>query len=76
MAKIKINGEKPFQILAHSFSVSPSASGYTLQYSANGKDYTDWSENTPANENLVVNGIAKFMYFRLKNNTSEVDIQY
>lgn len=76
MAQFKINGENAFQILAHSFGVSPSESGYTLQYSANGIDYTDWEEATPANENLIVNGIAKGMYFKLSGNSSEVEIQY
>lgn len=76
MSNLKINGEKPFQILSHSFSVSPSESGYTLQYSANGIDYTDWSSSTPANDTLIVNGVAKGMFFKLKDNTSEVDIQF
>ena len=76
MAQIKINGEEQFQVLAHSFSVSHSTSGYTLQYSEDGKDFTDWKEATPANETLVVNGIAKGMYFKLKGNTDELDIQY
>lgn len=76
MGKKIISGEAPFQVLAHSFAVSPSASGYTLQYSANGEDYTDWSEATPANDTLVVNGVAKNMFFKLKGNTSEVEITY
>lgn len=76
MARIKVNGENPFQVLAHSFSVSPSNESYTLQYSANGKEYTDWEETTPANETLVVNGVAKLMYFKLKGNNSDVDINY
>lgn len=76
MARIRVNGENAFQVLAHSFSVSPSAQGYTLQYSANGVDYTDWEENTPANETLIVNGVGKFMFFKLKGNQSSVDVQY
>jgi hypothetical protein len=76
MINAHITGEKPFQVLAHSFSVSPSAQGYTLQYSADGINYTDYEEATPANETLIVNGIAKGMYFRLKGNSSEVVINY
>lgn len=75
MTKI-ITGEQPFQILAHSFSVSPSSEGYTLNYSANGTEYTAWSEATPANDTLVVNGIAKSMWFKLSGNNSEVSITY
>lgn len=75
MTKI-ITGEQPFQILAHSFSVSPSSEGYTLNFSANGTDYSAWSEATPANDTLVVNGIAKSMWFKLSGNNSEVSITY
>ena len=76
MSRIKITGEQPFQILATSFAISPSAEGYTLNYSANGVEYTAWEEATPANEVLVVNGVAKLMYFKLVGNASELDINY
>ena len=76
MARIKITGEQPFQVLATSFAVSPSAEGYTLNYSANGVEYTAWEEATSANEVLVVNGVAKLMYFKLVGNASDVDINY
>lgn len=76
MSKLRIQGENAFQILSHSFAVSPSTNGYTLQYSANGEEFTDWEEATPANETLVVNGLAKFMFFKLKGNSGYVDIQY
>lgn len=76
MAQKIISGEAPFQVLAHSFAVSPSAQDYVLQYSADGTSYTDWDETTPAGENLVVNGVAKLMYFKLKGNASEVSITY
>lgn len=76
MSRLKITGEAPFQVLAHSFAISPSTEGYTLNYSANGVQYTPWEEATPANENLVVNGVAKMMYFKLVGNASDVDITY
>ena len=76
MARIKITGEQPFQVLATSFAVSPSAEGYTSNYSANGVEYTAWEEATPANEVLVVNGVAKLMYFKLVGNASDLDINY
>lgn len=70
-----VNGETPFQVSgAHSFSVSPSESGYTLQYSADGSSYTAYTASTPANEVLIVNGIANNMYFRLKDNTGLVTV--
>lgn len=76
MTQKTITGAVPFQVLAHSFAVSPSSSGYTLNYSADGKTYTAYSQATPANENLIVNGIAKGMYFKLAGNSAEVTITY
>ena len=76
MSRIKVKGEQPFQILAHSFAVTPSSEGYTLNYSANGEEYTAWEEVTPANETLVVNGVAKLMYFKLVGNQSDVEINF
>lgn len=73
----EVIGEAPFQILnSHSFAVSNSESGFTLMYSADGFDYTAWSEATPANETLVVNSIANGMFFYLSGNTSTVKVVY
>lgn len=74
--RIKVNGEDAFQVLAHSFGVSPSSEGYTLQYSADGITYTDWEEATPANENLFVINVPKYTFFKLDGNSSDVIIVY
>lgn len=74
MKKI-IEGEQPFQVAAHSFSVY-SDDAYTLNYSANGENYTPWGEETPAGEVLIVNGVAKGMYFYLEGNTSTATITF
>lgn len=75
--RLKITGEQPFQIPgAHSMGVSPSREGYTLQYSADGIDYTDWEEATPADENLFVINFPKFAFFKLKGNNGEVTVIY
>lgn len=76
MAKLKITGETPFSVLSHSFGVSQSNEGYTLNYSANGIDWTAWSANTPAHEDLFVSGIPFGGFFRLVGNQSEVEIIY
>lgn len=76
MITFKIQGETHFQVNAHSFSVSPSTEGYTLNYSANGEDYTAYTASTPSNETLVVSGFAKGMYFYLDGNNSTVDVAY
>lgn len=64
-----INAEQPFQVLAHSFSVG-FTNGYTLQYSADGVNYTAYTAATPANEVLIVNGVGKDMWFKLSGNTN------
>ena len=76
MTQKTISGETPFQVLAHSWAASPSAEGYTLNYSADGINYTAYTEETPANEVLIVNGVAKNMWFKLAGNNSEVTITY
>ena len=74
--KLKINGENPFQVIAHSCIISPSQQQYTLQFSADGETYTDWDEPTPSGENCVVCNFPKFIFFRLKGNNSDVLISY
>lgn len=76
MNKKTIKGGEQFQILAHSMGISPSAEGFTLNYSANGKDFTAWTEATPANENLMVINFPKGMYFKLVGNNSDVTVTF
>lgn len=73
---LQISGEKPFQVLAHSFSVSPSNENYTLQYSANGTEWTSVDTEVPADENLVVVNCAFGQYIKLSGNNSEVTVIY
>lgn len=76
MAKLTVSGEMPFQVLAHSFTVSPSSDGYTLQYSADGINYTSYTEAIPANETLICNGVAWGQFIRLSGNTDTVIINF
>lgn len=73
---LQIQGERPFQVLAHSFSVSPSNENYTLQYSANGTEWTSFDTEVPADENLVVVNCAFGQYIKLSGNNSEVTVIY
>lgn len=62
--KLSIQGEKPFSILANTFAIySPSA--FTLEFSVDGAHWSAWSEETPAESNIMVNGVAEEIYFRL-----------
>lgn len=76
MAKFKITGEEAFSVLSHSFGVSQSNESYVLNYSSNGIDWTAWSEETPALEDLFVSGVPYGSYFKLVGNASEVQIIY
>lgn len=73
---LPISGENVFCVNAHSFSISPSSSGYTLAYSANAEDFTEYEKATPADDTLIVNGVAAHMYFKLVGNTDDVVITY
>lgn len=74
--KFKVLGEEVFQVEAANFAISPSASGYTLNYSADGVNFTPWEEITDADKTQVVACAARGMYYKLVDNISEVTICY
>lgn len=71
----KINGEQPFQVLSTNFSVSPSESGYNLQISANGIDYTDFA-TVGAGVTRQFTGMANGNFYRLSGNTGTVEVNW
>lgn len=73
---MKIQGEQIFGIPTNYFGISPSESGYTLEYSADGKNFTAWTQETPAGENAFVCHVPKGSSFRLSGNSGDVYIQY
>ena len=76
METFKIIGEAVFQIVAAAFAISPSASGYTLNYSVDGVNWTAYEEATEADKTELVNSPVAGMYYKLAGNTSEVTIRY
>lgn len=66
-----VNKEQPFSITNNNFAVGPTTAGYTLGYSVDGVHFTYYSDETPANETLVVNGFPEGMIFILKGNTDD-----
>lgn len=77
MAKtIKVNGEAPFQVEVPNFAISPSASGYTLNYSADGVNYTAVEDATAADTNQVVCSAAGGLFYKLVGNTGEVTVTF
>lgn len=69
--KEKIESNAKFQVLSHSFSVSPSSSAYTLKYSANGTDWTPFETEVPASETLIVTDCAFGQYIWLDGFTPD-----
>ena len=76
MDTIKIIGEAVFQIVAAAFAISPSESGYTLNYSVDGVNWTAYEEATEADKNELVNSPVAGMYYKLVGNTGEVTIRF
>lgn len=74
--QIKINGEQPFQTIGNGFGASPSNEDTVLQYSADGYEYTDWEDGEiPAGKTIMVtNCFSRCLYFRFKNNNTELTI--
>lgn len=67
-----IKGENTFKIPSNSFAISPSDQTYTLNYSADGINFTEWEDSTPSGENLVVTDAPLGLIFKLVGNNSEL----
>ena len=74
--RIKVKDEAAFQVEASNFAISPSPTGYTLNYSADGVNFTPWSEGTLAEVTQVVACAAVGMYYKLVGNVGDVVITY
>lgn len=71
----KIIGEQPFQVLTSSFSISPSTTGYDLEISADGTNFSKLF-TVSANTTKLVTNVASGSYYRLKGNVGEVKINW
>lgn len=72
--QIKVLDQERFKVAKNQFIVGPSANGYTLAYSADGVNFTEYTEATPAGENLIVNGVPQYAWCKLVGNQGEVDV--
>ena len=73
---MKVINEQVFGVPNTSFGVSGSASGYTLNYSVDGKTWGVWPEATKADEPLFVVNTPKFMIYKLVANTEQVEVRW
>ena len=70
-----IVGEQPFQVLADTFSVSPSESGYDLYLSADGINFSNFA-SVSANVTRQFTGMNNGNYYKLVGNTSTVKVNW
>lgn len=66
-----IHLEQPFKVISDNFAIAGTSAGYVLNYSVDKVNWTAWSESTPANEELIVNGAKEYMWFKLAGNVDE-----
>lgn len=73
---MKIVDEKPFGIPTNYFTLGYSSTGYILEYSVDGVNWTSIEEATPANETHIISQCPKNLYWRCLNNVGEILVQY
>ena len=69
--KVIVTDEVPFKVLNTSCTIGYS-NGYTLAYSADGVNFTQYGEATPADEVNVVNGLTRYSWLKLVGNSGDV----
>ena len=69
--KILINKEDIFQVRGSKVAIAATTSGYTLQYSVDGRDFDDYTDPIPAAENLIVCDVISGMFLKLAGNTDD-----
>lgn len=80
----KISGEEPFYVSKSYFMIDTCADDYTLQVSVDydeehpsAASWADYSDEIPASSGPhEVGPVAKNLWWRLKDNTSEILIRY
>lgn len=65
-----INGEEVFRLPYGSAIIGRTSEGYTLEYSADGKNWEE-ADEVPANTSWVITGAPRNTYFRLLGNVDD-----
>lgn len=73
--QVKVMNEAGFQILTSAMSIGPSRSGYVLEVSADGKNFSPLF-SVAANTTKMATGLAPNAYYRLKGNVGEVIVNW
>lgn len=69
--QILISGEEVFRCYGSSMAVAATYNDYTLNYSVDGENWTEYGEAIPAGENLIVTDLVSGVYLRLLGNTND-----
>lgn len=73
--QVKVMNEAGFQILTSAMSIGPSQTGYVLEVSADGKNFSPLF-SVAANTTKMATGLAPNAYYRLKGNVGEVIVNW
>ena len=73
--QVKVKNEAGFQILTSAMSIGPSKTGYVLEVSADGKNFSPLFA-VAANTTKMATGLAPNAYYRLKGNVGEVIVNW
>lgn len=73
---MKVTNENTFSVPEHYFGISGSDTGYTLNYSIDGKTWAAWEEATPAGKPLFVANAPLFGKYKLVGNQGEVEVRW
>lgn len=73
---MKIMNDKAFSVPTSSFAISPSSYDYVLNFSVDGKNFTQYTSYTYAGENLLVTGSVPNLIYKLVGNEDTVLLQY
>ena len=69
--QILISKDEIFRSYGKSMAVASTFEGYTLQYSVDGENWTQYAEQIPAGENLIVNDLVQGIYLQLVGNVND-----
>lgn len=76
MATVSVPGETIFRVPVGNFALSPSAEGYTLNYSVNGVNFDAWDTATAAGKNEIITNAHCGLYYKCVGNQSNLTLQY
>ena len=65
-----------FSVPAEAFTIGVSTTPYTLQYSADGVNFSDYKTQIPADEVVLIGIAPKFVHWRLNGASDNVIVKW